>query len=119
VTLVDIFDSIPTQTGQGCYILNAGYLTEINGKSFQRSGVVFLRFGKAKARLLDGSTVSAMNSRNLYDQFYRAFADRKHLESATVVPEPDDLTRFTGRTPQSIAVNAAVQDRLAVKKVVL
>ena len=92
MTLVDIFDCIPTQTGQLRYILNAGYLTQIYGKSFQRSGVVLLRLGKAKTRLLDGPAVGATNSRNPYDQFHRAFSRREHLESAMLLPEPCDLT---------------------------
>ena len=119
VTPVDIFDRISTETSQFRYVPDAGYLTQVYRKSFQWSGIVLLRFGKPKTRLLGSPAVPAMNSRNLYHQFHRMFSDRKHLESATFLPGPNDLTGITVWTPQSIGMNASVQHRLAVKKSVL
>ncbi len=116
VCLVNLFDSIPTQPCQFCYILDGHDAAQINNESFQRSGVVLFRIGKSKTRLFDGAAILALKPGDLNNQLDLSTADRKCLEGPLLLAEPDDIAGFTMRTFQIIRMNTAMEDCLAAKK---
>ena len=113
---MNILYSIPTQARQLCYIGNGSDTAEICDKTFQRSGVVFFRISKSKARLLDNTTAFALKPGNLYYKLNFPFADRKHFESARKLAESCDITGFTVLTLQIVGMNRTMEDGLTFKK---
>jgi len=106
-------DGIPAQARQRGDILNRGHPAQINDKAFQRTRIVFFRVGKGKVRLFNSTAFFALKSGNLYNQFDFLMADRRHLERAENIAEPDDIAGFTVGTLQRVGMNSPVKDGLS------
>ena len=116
---MNFLDSIPAKPGQFRDIFNGSNTAKVNDESFQRSRIMLFRVGKHQTRLLDGSAFFTLKSWNANRKFYFVVADRQCFESPFNLSKTDNITRFTVWALETVVMNRAVENGLAVKKSVL
>ena len=80
---------------------------------------MFFGIGKIEARLFYSTAFFALKSGDFNNKLNFPIADRQCFESAYNLTKPNDTARFTVGTLETIAVDRAVENGLAVKKSVL
>jgi hypothetical protein len=114
--LVNRLHRIPTQAGQGRYILDRSHMAQVNHEAFQGTAVMLFRLGKHQLGLSDRPTAFALQTRNFDDQFDLTRSDRQELETTLLVPESNHSARWTTAALQLVGMQAAVENGLALNK---